>query len=256
MSKTIFITGASSGIGYEVSKEFSRKGWNVIAAARRVSKLKKLSKFSRIRNSYGKIIPLKLDITDFLLTKKNILNLIKDHGIPDIIFLNAGTNHPNKKNIFSLNETKSIFKINFFGTINCIEAFLPHIKKGKKKVQLIIMASVAGYRGLPYAAPYCSSKAALISFTEAIFNQCNENGITLRLVNPGFIKTPLTDKNNFAMPFIISSEKAAKILYKKFIFSNSFEINLPSFFCYLMKILRILPNSIYLKLTKLLIKKL
>ena len=77
------------------------------------------------------------------------------------------------------------------------------------------MSSVAGYRGLPYAAAYCSTKAALISFAESIYNQCKVVGISVRIICPGFVKTPLTDKNNFKMPMIISSEKAGQIIYEK-----------------------------------------
>ena len=118
------------------------------------------------------------------------------------------------------------------------------------------MSSVAGYRGLPYASAYCSSKSALINFTESIFNQFQQIGVNVRLVNPGFIKTPLTDKNKFPMPMIITAEKASKILYKKFVFSKKFEINLPMRFCLMMKVLRVLPYNIYFKLTKKILKKL
>ena len=118
------------------------------------------------------------------------------------------------------------------------------------------MSSVAGYRGLPYASAYCSSKSAIITFVESIFNQCKNIGIKVRLVNPGFIKTPLTDKNKFKMPFIISADIAAEMMYKKFLYSNSFEINLPWLFCLFMKTLRILPYKLYFKITQLLLKKL
>ena len=118
------------------------------------------------------------------------------------------------------------------------------------------MSSVAGYRGLPYAAAYCSSKSAITTFAESIYNQCKCLGIRVRVVNPGFVKTPLTDKNKFKMPMIISVEEAVDVMYKKFLYSKKFEVNFPWFFCFIMKILRILPYSIYLSLTNLLIKKL
>ena len=118
------------------------------------------------------------------------------------------------------------------------------------------MSSVAGYRGLPYAAAYCSSKSAIISFAESIYNQCKNLGIAIRVINPGFVKTPLTDKNKFKMPMIIPAEKAADIIYKKIIFSKKFEINCPWLFCFIMKLLRVLPNRVYFSLTQLLIKRL
>ena len=252
MKKSIFITGASSGIGRALSLKFVSEGWQVIASARRINLLKSLSNQSVKKNS---IKPIKIDITDNKMVCNKINSIINTYGIPDIIFLNAGTNNPNSNSIFSLEETRQIFETNFFGTLNCLSAILPYLKK-KKQSQVIIMSSVAGYRGLPYAASYCSSKSAISTFAESIYNQCKKYGITVRVVNPGFIKTPLTDKNKFDMPMIISVEKAANIIYNKILFSNKFEINCPLLFCFLMKVLRILPYSIYFKLTNYLMKSL
>ena len=252
MKKLIFVTGASSGIGKALYIKFANSGWKVLASARRLDLLKKLDKESKNINP---IIPIKMDISNKKTVSSQVNKTIKKYGIPDIVLLNAGTNNPNSKNIFSLEETAKIFKINFFGTLNCLHALLPFLKK-KNKSQVIFMSSVAGYRGLPYAAAYCSSKSAITTFAESIYNQCKNLGIAIRVINPGFIKTPLTDKNKFKMPMIIPVEKAADIMYKKIIFSKKFEINCPWFFCFIMKILRILPNSLYFSLTHLLIKRL
>ena len=252
MKKTIFVTGASSGIGKALSVRFANSGWQVLASARRLDLLKKLDKENINLNS---IIPIKMDISKKKTVSSQVNKTIKKYGIPDIVLLNAGTNNPNSKNIFSIEETEQIFKINFFGTLNCLYALLPFLKK-KNKSQVIFMSSVAGYRGLPYAAAYCSSKSAITTFAESIYNQCKSLGIAIRVINPGFVKTPLTDKNKFKMPMIISVEKAADIMYKKILFSKKFEINCPWLFCFIMKVLRILPNSLYLTLTQTLIKKL
>lgn len=250
MKRIIFVTGASSGIGRALSIKFANKGWKVIAAARRLDLLKKLNKESIHLNA---IIPIKMDIINKKNVSTQVNRIIKKYGTPDIVLLNAGTNNPNSKKIFSLEETRQIFEINFFGTLNCLNSLLPFLKK---KSQVIFMSSVAGYRGLPYAAAYCSSKSAITTFAESIYNQCKNLGIAIRVINPGFIKTPLTDKNKFKMPMIISVEKAANIMYEKIIFSKKFEINCPWLFCFIMKTLRVLPNSIYLKLTHLLIRRL
>ena len=252
MKKLIFVTGASSGIGKALSIKFANSGWKVLASARRLDILKKLDKESIKSDA---IIPIKMDIVNKKTVSSQVNKTITKYGIPDIVLLNAGTNNPNSKNIFSLEETEQIFKINFFGTLNCLHAFLPFLKK-KNNSQVIFMSSVAGYRGLPYAAAYCSSKSAITNFAESIYNQCKNLGIAIRVINPGFVKTPLTDKNKFKMPMIIPAEKAADIIYKKIIFSKKFEINCPWLFCLIMKILRVLPNSLYFSLTQLLIKKL
>jgi len=252
MKKLIFVTGASSGIGRALSIKFANNGWKVLASARRLDLLKKLTKESENLNA---ITPIKMDISNKKTVSSQINKTIKKYGIPDIVLLNAGTNNPNSKYIFSIEETEQIFKINFFGTLNCLHALLPFLKK-KNNSQVIFMSSVAGYRGLPYAAAYCSSKSAITTFAESIYNQCKNLGIAIRVINPGFVKTPLTDKNKFKMPMIIPVEKAADIMYKKIVFSKKFEINCPWLFCFIMKILRVLPNSLYFSLTQLLIKRL
>ena len=252
MEKVIFVTGASSGIGKALAIKFSNSGWRVIAAARRINLLNNLNKESNYPDA---IIPLKMDITNKKIVSIRVGKIIKKYGIPDIVLLNAGTNNPNSNNIFSMEETKQIFKINFFGTLNCFHSLLPFLKK-KSDSQVIFMSSVAGYRGLPYAAAYCSSKSAVTTFAESIYNQCKNIGIAIRVINPGFVKTPLTDKNKFKMPMIIPVEKAADIIYKKIVYSKKFEINCPWLFCFIMKILRVIPYSLYLRFTQLLIKRL
>ena len=94
----------------------------------------------------------------------------------------------------------------------------------------------------------------MISFFESIYNQCKKIGISVRIICPGFVKTPLTDKNDFKMPMIISSEKAGEIIYKKLCYSKEFEIVFPKLFGFLMKFLRFLPNSIYLRVTSRLLR--
>ena len=126
MKKIIFVTGASSGIGKSLSIKFANSGWKVLASARRLGLLKKLDEESIKPNA---IIPIKMDI----INKKTVISQVnktsKKYGIPDIVLLNAGTNNPNSKNVFSLEETELIFKTNFFGTLNCLNAFLPFLKK-------------------------------------------------------------------------------------------------------------------------------
>ena len=180
MNSNILIIGASSGIGRATAIKFSRNNWNVIAASRKLKLLKELSSFS-LKGNHKKIEPVVLDITKHQDLKKNIKNIISKFGIPNIVFLNAGTNNPNSENIASFKETKKLFEVNFFGIIHCIDILLPYLEK-KRNTQLVIMSSVAGYRGLPYASAYCSSKAGLISFAESIYNQCRKKGIYIRVV--------------------------------------------------------------------------
>tara|TARA_Y100001954_G_C15620980_1_gene507758 strand:- start:113 stop:874 length:762 start_codon:yes stop_codon:yes gene_type:complete len=253
MNKTILITGSSSGIGKDLAIKFAKKNWTVIGLSRRLPVFDKSLSKKVLKN----IVSYSLDITKKKEVNSRFKIIFLKHGIPDIFFLNAGTNNPNSKHIVNYKETKKIFEVNYFGTLNCLEPIL-NIKKSMSKSisQLVIMSSVAGYRGLPHAAAYCSSKAALIALAESIYNECKLIGLDVRVLNPGFIKTPLTDRNNFPMPMIITSIKAADIIYKKLLNSNSFEISLPWFFCTIMKTLKILPYFFYMKITKKIMKKL
>ena len=142
MEKIIFVTGASSGIGKELAIKFANSGWKVLASARRLELLKKLNKECINLNA---IIPIKMDISNKKTVASQINKTIKKYGIPDIVLLNAGTNNPNSKNIFSIEETEQIFKINFFGTLNCLHILLPFLKKKiNHKLFLCLLWQVIG----------------------------------------------------------------------------------------------------------------
>ena len=138
---------------------------------------------------------------------------------------------------------------NFFGTINSINSVYDYFKE-KKSGHISIVSSVAGYRGLPTAGAYCASKSALISYAESLYFDMKRFDVRVSVVNPGFIKTPMTDQNPFPMPMIVSAEFAAEEMFKGLTKSNSFEIHFPKKFTFIMKILKILPNWLYLKLIK------
>jgi len=138
-------------------------------------------------------------------------------------------------------------EINFFGTLNCINAVTEHFKK-KKSGQISIVASLAGYRGLPGASGYSASKAALINLTESLYFYFKRFNVRVSLVNPGFIKTPMTDKNDFPMPMIETVEFAAEKMFKGLTKKNSFEITFPKVFSFILLILKILPNWLYFKI--------
>ena len=138
-------------------------------------------------------------------------------------------------------------EVNYFGTINSINAIYEYYS-ARKTGQISIVSSVAGYRGLPAAGAYCASKSALSSFAESLHFEMIRKNVRVSLVSPGFIKTPMTDKNDFPMPMIKSAEFAADQIYTGLIKKTSFEIHFPKTFTYFLKFLKILPNSIYFKM--------
>lgn len=245
-AKLVWITGASSGIGAETARQMARKGWNVAVSARSEDKLKALVKEAE---SYpGEIHSYPGDVTNANIMH-NIVNAIeKDHGEIDIALLNAGTYFGESGADFSAESFKKTFDINVNGIANCLEPLLKNFRKrgpGKEKGHVAIVASVAGYRGLPQSVAYGPTKAALINMTEALYMDCKPQGIKVQLVCPGFVRTPLTDKNKFPMPMLMEVEDAAAALIKG-LESNQFEITFPWAFALILKTLGLLPNKAYL----------
>ena len=241
--KVIWITGASSGIGKALSLKFANEGWIVAASARRENLLKELKEL------HENIHPFPLDVTNSNQCKAVFENIKKKFDDIEISVFCTGMHDPKSEKEFNLDKIKEIMEVNYFGTMNSINSVYKYYSE-KKSGQISIVSSVAGYRGLPAAGAYCASKSALTSFAESLHFEMKRKNIRISLVSPGFIKTPMTDKNEFPMPMIKSPEFAADQIYNGLIKSNSFEIHFPKLFTYIMKFLKILPNNIYFKLVE------
>ena len=241
MSKNIWITGASSGIGRAVALKFANEGWQVAVSARRRELLEELSK----ENSNISSFPL--DVTNRKSCVQVFEDILRKYSNIDLCVLSTGTYDPKTEREINLDEIENVFNVNFFGTLNCIKTVEKNLKD-RKKGHIAIMSSVAGYRGLPNSSGYGPSKAALINLAESLYFDFKRYEVRVSLISPGFIKTPLTDKNTFKMPFIKSSQFAAEKIYNGLIKTNSFEITFPKELTILMKIFKILPNRIYLYL--------
>ena len=238
--KNIWITGASSGIGKALAIKFANEGWQVAASARRESLLKELS------NQYTNIQSFPLDVTDSDKCKSVFKDIIEKFENIEICVFGTGIHDPQSEKKFNLEKIKKIMEVNFFGTMNSINSVYDYF--GQRKVgQISIISSVAGYRGLPAAGAYCASKSALTSFTESLHFEMKRKNVRVSLISPGFIKTPMTDQNDFPMPMIKSPEFAADQIYNGLIKKSGFEIHFPKVFTFFMKFLRILPSSIYFR---------
>ena len=239
--KVIWITGASSGIGKAVATKFAKNGWIVAASARRENLLNELKEINE------NIYPFPLDVTDIdkcKLVASSIINRFKNI---DICLFGTGMHDPKSEKKFNLEKVREIMEVNYFGTMNSINSIYDYFSE-KKNGQISIISSVAGYRGLPAAGAYCASKAALTSFAESLNFDMQMKNVRVSLVSPGFIKTPMTDQNDFPMPMIKTPEFAANEIYKGLTVKKSFEIHFPKAFTYFLKFLQILPSSIYFKL--------
>ena len=220
--KVIWITGASSGIGKALAIKFAKEGWKVAISARRENLLNEIAK------TYNDIFPYPLDVTDSNKCEL-VFNSIKEKfKNVDISVFSTGIHDPKSEKSLDLNKVRQIMEVNFFGTINSVNAVYKYYKE-RKSGQISIVSSVAGYRGLPAGGAYCASKSALTSFTESLNFDMKRKNVRVSLISPGFIKTPMTDQNDFPMPMIKTPEFAAEEIYNglvkkmllKFIFQKA-----------------------------------
>ena len=238
--KVIWITGASSGIGKALAIKFAENDWAVAASARRENLLNELKDINQ--NIYS----FPLDVTKIDECKRVAKNIIKQFKNINICVFGTGIHDPKSEKEFNLDKIRKIMEVNYFGTMNSINSVYNYYND-KKSGQISIISSVAGYRGLPAAGAYCASKSALTSFAESLHFEMRRKNVRVSLVSPGFIKTPMTDQNDFPMPMIKSPEFAAEQIYNGLINDKSFEIHFPKIFTFMMKIIQILPNWIFFK---------
>ena len=211
--KTIWITGGSTGIGKALAIKFASKGWNVAISARRAELLNELS------NSYENISSFPLDVTDKEKCKE-VFNEIKNKFEDiNICFFSTGTWDPKKEKEIDVERMEDVFKINFFGTVNSIKAVEQYFRDQKKGI-ITIVSSIAGYRGLPNSTGYGPSKSALNNLAESLYFDFKRYNVRVCLVSPGFIQTPMTDKNDFKMPFLKTPEYAADKIFEGLVNKN------------------------------------
>ena len=236
--KKIWITGASSGIGKALAQKFASEGWKVAVSARRKEILNEMA-------NNENIISYPLDVTDQNQINDVFSKIINEFGSLDLCVFSSGTYDPKLEQEINIKQNKFVMETNFFGVLYCIKSVEKYFKD-KQDGHISIVSSVAAYRGLPNSSGYGPSKAALTNLTESLYFDFKKHNVRISLVSPGFIKTPLTDKNEFPMPFIKSPEFAAEKMFKGLTKSKAFEIHFPKALTLLLKFLRILPYRIYL----------
>ena len=245
--KKIWITGASSGIGKALAEKFAAEGWKVAASARRKEILDKMSE-------HKNIFSYPLDVTNQDQIKNSFEKIIKDFNGLNLCVFSSGTYDPKLEQEINIEQNKFVMETNFFGVLYCIKAVESYFKN-KKDGHISIVSSIAAYRGLPNSSGYGPSKAALTNLTESLYFDFKKYNVRISLISPGFIKTPLTDKNEFRMPFIRSPQFAANKIFNGLTKSKSFEITFPKQLTIIFKFFRILPYRIYLFLVNKLVKR-
>ena len=237
--KVVWITGASTGIGREIALQLAASGVVVAASARSEGKLRELG--SGIRN-------YPLDVTDRAAVTTTVETIERELGPIDLAILGAGTYSPVDVDSFDPATFERTMSANYMGVVNCVSAVMPRML-ARRHGHLAWIASVAGYRGLPKAAAYGPSKAALINLAECLKPELDARGVAISMINPGFVETPLTAQNDFAMPFLMQAKDAARLSIEG-LARRRFEIAFPWRFVTILKIARLLPYSLYFSLVR------
>ena len=226
--KTILITGATSGIGKALAIHAAKEGYRVIACGRNKDALDALS-------SNSNIDACQFDVTD-LEDARRALSAVKF----DIAVLNAGTCEYVDIDNFEPDMFRRVFEPNFFGVVNCVDALLPKLQQGDK---LVIVDSMARLLPFTKSQAYGASKAALHYFTKSLEVDLHHKGIKVQAVSPGFVETPLTDKNDFEMPMKISAEEAAQAMLAG-IEDDKQTVFFPRIFGFILRFMHILPTPL------------
>ncbi|MDH4439414.1 MAG: SDR family NAD(P)-dependent oxidoreductase [Rhizobium sp.] len=243
MTKTAWVTGSSSGIGRALAKRLVSDGYCVAVSARNADSLASLA-----AEHPGPIMAFPLDVTDREAVRRVAGEVVAAMGPIDLAVFAAGSYTRDYADDFSSERTRQMFDLNVMGTANCLETVMPAMI-ARKAGHIAVVASVTSYVGLPGAASYGATKAALNSMCEALYPDLAAKGVKMTIINPGFVATPLTEKNDFPMPFLVSSEEAADTIAKG-LEKGKFEIVFPWKMALAIRLLHALPHSLRFALTR------
>jgi short-subunit dehydrogenase len=233
--KRVWLIGASYGIGAALARELLRRGARVALSARKRSLLDEVA-----AGTDALVVPL--DVTDPAGLRAAAFSVVQAWSGFDLALIVAGTHTEMRAQSFDLARARQLLDVNLGGVLNCLDAILPLLRvQGAGGVGIV--ASVAGYIGLPKALVYGPSKAAVINLAESLYGDLHPLGLGVYLINPGFVDTPLTQKNDFRMPALISAEAAARATLDG-IAAGRFEIHYPKRFTRWLKLLRMLPYPV------------
>ncbi|PSV01220.1 short-chain dehydrogenase [Photobacterium leiognathi subsp. mandapamensis] len=235
--KQVLITGASSGIGKQLACDYADNYWNVIACGQNQARLNELE------NYHSSIQSLRFDVTDIESTKIALSQLTE---LPDLIILNAGTCEYINEGVIDTAIFKRVFNVNVFGILHCIEALQDRFTE---RTHIVIISSSASFIPLPRAEAYGASKAAISYISQTLALDLQHKNIKVTLVNPGFVKTPLTDKNDFAMPMLVTPEFASQKI-RHGIKVGKKEIHFPIVFTLFLKTIALLPFTLRMAVIK------
>jgi NAD(P)-dependent dehydrogenase (short-subunit alcohol dehydrogenase family) len=240
--KVAWITGAGTGIGRGLAQRLAREGWIVAASARTARDLDSLAALVP-----GRITSFQLDVTDAKACVATAELIETSLGPIALAVLSAGAGFPVSVEKFSVANFRKTVDLNLMGVVNCMGEVVPRMV-ARRSGHIAIMGSIAGYVGVPGSGAYGATKAALNNLAEGFKPDFDRAGVTLTVINPGFVKTPMTDKNDFPMPFIISLDEAVDRIMAG-LAAKRFEIIFPWQAALFARAMRLLPHWLLFRLT-------
>ena len=233
--KVVWVSGASSGIGAALVRELLQRGAKVALSSRNRAALE------AVADSHFNAFVVTCDTTDAAATQAAADAIVRYFSRLDMVIVNAGNHTPMRAYALDTTQARTLIDTNLTGSVNTVAAALSHLQPDGG---IAIVGSVAGFGGLPTGLIYGATKAALINFAETLYLDLVPRGQSVYLINPGFVRTPLTDKNPFKMPAIITAEAAASTIIGG-IAAGKFEIHFPRRFTILVKLIGLLPYRWY-----------
>ncbi|WP_170785299.1 SDR family NAD(P)-dependent oxidoreductase [Ruegeria lacuscaerulensis] len=228
--KTYWIIGASEGLGRALAETLSRQGAHLILSARNAERL------AEICDTLPNARAIAMDVTDL----ESVCAAAAEAGSVDGLVYNAGAYDPMRSGDWNTERALRMVDVNYLGAMRVLGETVPgFVQTGRGDITLI--GSLAGYHGLPAAIGYASSKAALVSLAETMRHDLAGSGVTVRIVNPGFIKTRLTEKNSFKMPMLMTPEDAADRVAKAMA-RRRFRTDFPAPFSWVIRLIDYLPD--------------
>ena len=241
MSRLTVITGASSGLGSALAARIARGGDTVVLMARRQEQLESVAQAIRDDGGLAHVVTADMSSPDSIRTA--FAHVADTWGPVDRLIANAGIGGPTKATDFDGASFERIIQVNLIGVGYCIEAVLPDMIE-RRSGQIVGIGSLAGYRGLLGSGAYCASKAGLASLLESLRLELRAHGVCVTTICPGFVRTPLTDKNTFKMPFLMELKPAVELMYRAIEQQRS-EYAFPWHLAGIVRISRYLPNALY-----------
>ncbi|MDJ0821776.1 MAG: SDR family NAD(P)-dependent oxidoreductase [Paracoccaceae bacterium] len=235
--KRYWLVGASEGLGAALAQKLSAAGVHLILSARSRDKLEALAAE----------LPGPSDVQPVDINDKDALEKVVDEiGEIDGVVHMAGVYWPFGAKDWDAEQANAMAEINFVGAMKLMGVVVPRFVE-RDSGHIVLTGSLSGFRGLPGSAPYCSSKAGVMVLAESLYADLRKTGVRMQLVNPGFIKTRLTDKNDFNMPFIMEPEAAAQVFFEH-MNTSAFKRSFPTVFSWVFRGSQFLPDWLYYRL--------